>query len=110
MLPAGVTPYNNNIFIYLLYKNLLPPQQGRHAPATRKERRGKEQGEKTEEKRIKAKKAKPLTPTLAVDALIGDEEQMGKKKREQRQKEGAGFQPGYPRLFGRLLRPAGFKQ
>ena len=40
------------INIYLLYENLLPPQQGWHAPTPRKERRRKEQGaEKMEEKK-----------------------------------------------------------
>ena len=37
--------------------------------------------EKSEEKWIKAQWAKPLTPTRATDALIGDEE---KKEEEER--------------------------
>ena len=34
----------------------------------------------------------------------------GKKKRGQRKKKGAGFQPSYPGPFGHLLRPAGIMQ
>ena len=52
---------------------------------------------------IEAQRAKPRTPTPAVDALIGDEEQTGKKKKEQRKKQGMGLQPIYPGPFGRLL-------
>ena len=38
--------------------------------------------EKTEEKkRVEAQKANLHTPTPAIDAFIGDEEQTGKKKR-----------------------------
>ena len=50
---------------------------------------------------------KPRTPTPATDALAGIEEQMEKKKREQRKNQGAGLQPSYPGPFGRVLRPAG---
>ena len=58
------------------------------------------------EKRIEAQRAKPCTPTPAIDALIGDEEQK-EKRREQRKKQGVGTQPSYPGPFGRLLRTAG---
>ena len=33
--------------------------------------------------RIKAHRVKPHAPTLAIDALIGDEEWNGKRKKEQ---------------------------
>ena len=51
--------------------------------------------------------AKPRTPILEIYALIGDEEQAVKKKREQRKEQGVSLQPSYPRPFGRLLRPKG---
>ena len=72
------------LLTYLLYEKLFPAQRGRHAPTPRKEIRRKEQrGEKVEEKRIEAQRAKPRTPTptLAIDALIEDEEHIGKKRR-----------------------------
>ena len=57
-------------------------------------------------KGIEAQRVKPSTKFQATDAHIGDEEQNGKKKKNKRKKHGAGPQPGYPRAFGRLLRPA----
>ena len=41
---------------------------------------------------IEAERAKPLTPTRAIGAFIGEE----KKKRTKRGKQGAGPQPSYP--------------
>ena len=38
-------------------------------------------------KGIEVQRVKPLTPTRATDALIGDEEQTGKKKEEEEEKE-----------------------
>ena len=74
------------LFIYLLYKNLLPPQRGWHTPTPRKEGRRKEEGSEKLKKRIEAQRAKPRTPTSAIDALIGEEEQTGKKKGKRRKK------------------------
>ena len=56
-------------------------------------------------KGIKAQRAKPptLPHTLAIDALIRDEEQNGRQKK----KKGAKPQPNYPGPFGRLPLPAG---
>ena len=48
-----------------------------------------EGGENMEEKRIEAQWAKPRTPTLAIDALIGDEEPM-RKRRGDREKSRSG--------------------
>ena len=77
-------------------------------PTPRKETRRKEQvKEKSEEKGIEIQRVKPLTPTRAFDELIGDEEPTGKKKKEQKEKQGAGLQPSYPGPFGSLIRPAG---
>ena len=59
-------------------------------------RREEERREKRKGKRIEAQGAKPRTPTPVIDALTGEEEQTGKKKREQRKKQGAGLQPSYP--------------
>ena len=42
-------------------------------------------------KGIELQKVKPPTPSRVIDALIGDEEQNRKQK-----KEGAGPQPSYP--------------
>ena len=44
------------------------------------------------------------TPSQAIDALIGEEEQNGKQKRAKRKKQGAGPQPSYPGPFIHLLR------
>ena len=49
------------------------PQQGRHAPIPKKERRKEQANKKMKKKRIKAQRMKPHTPILATDALIGDE-------------------------------------
>ena len=63
--------------------------------------------ERTEvKKRIEAQRAKPRTSISEIDALIGDEEQNGKQKKE-KEKQGAGPQPSYPGPFSRLLRRAG---
>ena len=51
-----------------------------------KERRRIEQGGE-KKKRIEAQRAKPSTSTSAIGTLIGDEEQAGKKKGEQRNRE-----------------------
>ena len=73
----------------------------------RKEGRKEHGNEKREEKkRIEEQRVKPLTPTPAIDALIGDEEQTGKKE-EKRKKQGVGLQPSYSGPFSSLLRLAG---
>ena len=36
---------------------------------------------RTTKKRIEARKEKPLSPTRAIDALIGDEEQAGRERK-----------------------------
>ena len=47
-----------------------------------KRREGKKKGMKRWKKtRIEAQRAKPRTPNKVTDALIGEEEQTGKKKR-----------------------------
>ena len=56
------------------------------------------------------KKAKPSTPTLVIDALIGEKEQSGKQKEEQKKQTGCGSQPNYPGPFGHLYGPAWIKQ
>ena len=55
----------------------------------RRKDKKKEQGSekwKKKKKRSEAQRAKPCTPTPAIDTLIEDEEEMGKEKREQRNK------------------------
>ena len=59
---------------------------------------------KGEEKRHRDTEGETHSP---IGALIRDEEPSGKKKREQRKKQEAGFQPNYLGPFGRILRPAG---
>ena len=54
-------------------------------------------------KESKGQRVKPLTPTQVIDRLIGDEEQYGKPKKEEKEKQEAGSQPSYPGPFGRLL-------
>ena len=59
-------------------------------------------GEKKENKvkrwkkiRINVKRVKPSTSTPGIDALIEDDERMGKKKREHRKEQGVDLQPSY---------------
>ena len=56
----------------------------------RKERRRKKGMKGRKKKRIEAQMAKPRTPILEIYALIGDEEQAVKKKREQRKEKTKG--------------------
>ena len=60
-----------------------------------------------ERKGIDALRVKHPTPSRAIDALTGEEEQNGKQKRTKRKKQGAGPQPSYPGPFSRLLLRAG---
>ena len=60
-------------------------------------------------KGAEVQKVKPPTPTLAIDALIGDEEQNENRKKEQKETGSASPPPqlSYPRPFSLLLRRAG---
>ena len=60
-----------------------------------------------EKKWIEVHRGKPHTQTPAIDALIGDEEQMGKKERKQIKKQGSGLKPSYRGIFSRLLQSTG---
>ena len=51
-------------------------------------------------KRIEAQRAKPSSPSQASDALIGDEEQNGKQKKNKKKETGIGFSPRHPGPFG----------
>ena len=67
---------------------------------------------KTSEKSGKKKRDRGIegetpNPIPAIDALIGDEEQNGKRKITNKKKQGEGPQPRYPGPFSRLLRLAG---
>ena len=66
------------LFIYLLFKTLNAATVGllRINAKERHERRAKER------KSIEAQSVKPPTPSRAINALIGDEEQNGKRKKE----------------------------
>ena len=49
----------------------------------------------------------PPAPSTPTDALIEDEEQNGKQKKEPKEKLGTDPQPSYPGPFSSLLRRAG---
>ena len=72
-----------------------------------KKRYKKERTCEREEQRKKGSRyrgGKPITSTRAIDELIGEEENRGRKRRK---KQTEGLQPSYPRSFGVLLRPEG---
>ena len=63
------------------------------------------QVKRTEErKRIEAQRVKPITPSRATAAFIGEDERNGKPKKKSRNRED--FQPSYPGPFSHLLRRA----
>ena len=68
------------MLLLLLYCNLNPATAGSaHINAKkREERQGRRKG-------IEAQRAKPPTPSQAIDAHIGDEEHNGKQKKKQKQ-------------------------
>ena len=66
----------------------------------------KNKGRRRRRKNGSGQRGKPSTPTQAIDALIGEEEQNGKQKEEQKKKQGAGPQPSCLGLFAHLLRPS----
>ena len=67
-------------YLYLLYKNLLPPMKVTTHQCHEKRENGKKKGVKRWKNSIEAQRAKPLTPSRVIDALIRDEEQTGKKE------------------------------
>ena len=75
------------MFIFII-REPTPATAGSTRTNAKERREGKEQGgEKMEEKGLGAQRVKPCIPTPAVEPLIGDEEQTGKKKSEQRKKK-----------------------
>ena len=94
------------IFIYL-FKYLNPATEG-SARINTKERRVR----RVKKMRgIEAHRVKPPTPSRAIDALIGEEELNGKRKKSKKRKGlVAGPQPSYPGSLGRLLQRAGIIQ
>ena len=96
----------NNLLFILLHCNLNPDTVGT-ARIKAKEREKKERRVIRAKKRkgVEAQRAKPLTPTQANNAHMGDEEQDGNRKKTKTKKRGAGPQPGYPGPFGYLLHP-----
>ena len=85
------------MYIYLFYLLIIRqihilPLRSRRASSPKTERRKKDKLEKRRRRRKGSRqRTKPLNPTWAVDALIGDEEQKGKQKK----KHEAGPQPIY---------------
>ena len=63
--------------------------------------RKEQRRERSEDKNGSGQRAKPSIPTLAIDALIGEEEQ-----NEIQKKQRPGSKANYPGPFGRLLRPS----
>ena len=71
------------LFIYVFYESLLQPLPG----VNTHQRQGKNKWtRRAKEKGIDVQRVKPLTPTRAIDALIGEEEQTGKIKKEQKER------------------------
>ena len=66
------------LFIYLLKFNPLPPPRDRHASCQEQEKK---------RKGIEVQRVKPLTPSWAIDVLIGDKEQNGIQKKEKKKKK-----------------------
>ena len=78
---AGIEPENSrtSIIYFLLYQYQIPPLRVQRASTPKQERTR----EREEKKGIEVQRAKLLTPALATDALIGNEEQTEIKKRNQ---------------------------
>ena len=92
------------IYIYLLHYNLNPDTAGSasiNAKEIEKERKVRRVKKR---KWIEAQRAKPSTPSQAINAHIGNEKQNGNPKK----KQGASPQSSYPGPFGRLLRPTSY--
>ena len=70
------------IYLFLLNFNPLPPSRGRRASTPLKERIRKDNEEGQRRRSDKEQRAKPLSPTKAINALIQDE-----KKTENRRKK-----------------------
>ena len=68
------------MYLYIYYTRTYSRHNG--VSTHQRQERREEGSEKMEEKKFEAQRAKPHTPTPAIDALIGDEEQTGKEKRE----------------------------
>ena len=66
----------------LLDNSLIPPLRGKRASTPRKKRLEEKTTRKPKKKRIEAERAKSPATTRETDALIGDEEQNGKQKKE----------------------------
>ena len=95
-------------FIYLLYRYLNHATVGlARIKAKEREKNERRVRRVKKRKRIEVLRVGHPTPSRAIDALIGYEEQSGKQKRIKRRKQGAGPQPSYLGPFSRLLRLAG---
>ena len=92
---------NISIYIYLLDLYLITLPRGRDATTPRKETR-----RKRTKKNRSGQKAKPSTPTQAIDAHMGEEEKNIEQKEEQKKETGGGAPTQLSGSFGRLLRPA----
>ena len=72
-----------NIYSFINYTRTYSNHSRFGAHQRQDRRRRKEQRrEKWKKKRSETKRAKPRTPTPAIDALIGNEEHTGEKKRD----------------------------
>ena len=91
---------------------IIPKRNSRlHGVGAQQHQRKKEEEKQVQVRRgkkrkgIAAERGKHPTPSRAIDALIGDEEQNGKQKKTKGKKQGVGPQPSYPGPFGYLLQP-----
>ena len=74
------------IYLYLFIRRIPTPAIAGSVCINAKKGDNKERTNEWEERKkkgIEVERDKPLTPTWAIDVLIGDEEQTEKKKREQ---------------------------
>ena len=84
-----------NIYLFILFLFIIresnPATAGSARTNVKKgEKKERIRGEKREEKRGLRQRLKPHVPTLAIDALIGDEEQTGKKEERTKKETGSG--------------------
>ena len=68
-----------------MYKNLLPTAGSARVNAKERDKKKRQWRRAKERKGIEVQRAKPPTPTGAIDALIWNEEQNEKQKKEKKE-------------------------
>ena len=74
------------LFVYFKGKYLIPPLWGQCASMPRKQRRRKDKWEERRNRKGSRQRTQPPTLTWANDVLIGDGEQNGKQKKEEKKR------------------------